>query len=55
MLIVGTTTGSHLGLPGEEERKLTVVWLATARAGQLVAWRIVPDTPERRAEFGLES
>jgi hypothetical protein len=51
--ILGTTTGSHLGLPDDEERKLEVLWTAEARDGRLAAWCIVPDSPEQRARFGL--
>jgi ketosteroid isomerase-like protein len=51
--VVGHTTGSHLGLPDEEERTLTVIWIAQVDRGRLSLWRIEEDTPERREELGL--
>jgi ketosteroid isomerase-like protein len=51
--VLGHTTGSHLGLPDHEERALTVIWLAEVRDGQLRSWRLLEDTPDRRAELGL--
>jgi ketosteroid isomerase-like protein len=53
--VLGHTTGSHLGLPDDEERKLSVIWLAQVRDGQLRCWRLVEGTPDRRAELGLTS
>ena len=35
--IVGTTTGSHLGLPDEDEMSETLVWLADVRGDKLAA------------------
>jgi ketosteroid isomerase-like protein len=51
--VLGYTTGSHLGLADDEERKLSVIWLAEVRDGQLCSWRLLEDTPQRRAELGL--
>ena len=51
--VVGHTTGSHLGLPDEEERTLTIIWIAQVDRGRLSLWRIEEDTPERREELGL--
>ena len=51
--VVGHTTGSHLGLPDEEERTLTIIWSAQVDRGRLSLWRIEEDTPERREELGL--
>jgi ketosteroid isomerase-like protein len=53
--VLGTTTGSHLGLPDEEERKLTLIWLAEAVDGRLRSWRLLPDTPENRKDLGLDA
>jgi ketosteroid isomerase-like protein len=49
----GHTTGSHLGLPDDEERTLTVIWIARVDRGRLSLWRIEEDTPLRREELGL--
>jgi hypothetical protein len=43
--VLGTTTGSHLQLPDDEERRLTVIWVAEVVGGALSRWRIVADTP----------
>jgi ketosteroid isomerase-like protein len=53
VLILGTTTGSHLGLPDREERRLTVIWRATVHDGLLTLWQIIEDTPRQRALLGL--
>jgi hypothetical protein len=51
--VVGTTTGSHLGLPDEEEIKLEVIWLAEVLEGRLSRWRVAEDTPELHAQLGI--
>jgi ketosteroid isomerase-like protein len=51
--VLGHTTGSHLGLPDHEERALSVIWFAEVQDGQLRSWRLLEDTPARRAELGL--
>jgi ketosteroid isomerase-like protein len=38
--VVGTTTGSHLDLRDEEERKIRVIWVAEVVDGSVVSWRI---------------
>jgi len=53
--VLGHTTGSHLGLPNDEERALTVIWRANVVGGLLTRWQICEDTPARREEFGLPS
>jgi len=53
VVVLGHTTGSHLGLPDHEERALSVIWLAEVRDGRLCCWRLLEDTPDRRAELGL--
>lgn len=52
--LVGHTTGSHLGLPDEEESKLRVIWMAETREGKLASWVIAEDTPEFREKCGLD-
>jgi len=53
VLVLGSTTGSHLGLPDQEERQLGVIWRATVRDGLLVLWQVIEDTPGQRALLGL--
>jgi ketosteroid isomerase-like protein len=49
----GHTTGSHLELPDDEERQLTLIWLAEVVDGKLRSWRLVEDTPQRRRGRGI--
>jgi ketosteroid isomerase-like protein len=51
--VLGTTTGSHLGLPDEEERKLTLIWLSEIAGGKIRLWRLIADTAENRETLGL--
>ena len=51
--MVGTTTGSHLGLPDDEELLLEVVWVAEVVDGRLASWQIVEDGAELRRALGL--
>ena len=51
--VLGTTTGSHLGLPDEEEMKLDVIWQAEVVGGKVSLWRVAEDTPELRAQAGV--
>jgi ketosteroid isomerase-like protein len=53
VVVLGSTTGSHLGLPDDEERQLTVIWRATVQDGLLTLWQIIEDTPAQRALLGL--
>ena len=53
VLVLGSTTGSHLGLPDQEERQLKVIWRATVHDGLLTLWQIIEDTPGRRASLRL--
>ena len=53
VVMLGHTTGSHLDLPDEEERRLDVIWRATVRDGLLTRWQILEDTPVRREQLGL--
>jgi ketosteroid isomerase-like protein len=51
--VIGHTTGSHLGLPDDQERELTLIWLAEVVDGSLRSWRLVEDSPEQRQTLGL--
>ena len=51
--MLGHTTGSHLGLPDDEESKQTLIWNAGLRNGKVSAWLILPDTPRGREVLGL--
>jgi hypothetical protein len=51
--VLGTTTGSHLGLTDAEEMALQVIWLAEVRSGRLALWRVADDSPDLRADVGI--
>ena len=51
--ILGTTTGSHLGLPDDEEMQLEVLWIAATNHEKVARWSIVDDTPDARAEWSF--
>lgn len=51
--VLGTTTGSHLGLPDVEEAAITVIWLADVADGRLALWQVAEDTPARRSQAGI--
>jgi ketosteroid isomerase-like protein len=53
VVVLGSTTGSHLGLSDQEERQLKVIWRATVRHRLLTLWQIIEDTPGQRALLGL--
>jgi ketosteroid isomerase-like protein len=53
VLVLGSTTGSHLGLSDQEERLLKVIWRATVRDGLLTLWQVIEDKPGQRALLGL--
>ena len=53
VLVLGSTTGSRLGLADHEERQLTVIWRAAVQDGLLTLWQIIEDTPVQRALLGL--
>ena len=53
--VLGHTTGSHLGLPAEEEQELTLIWLAEVSDGLVRSWTLVEDTPDARREWGLRN
>ena len=52
--ILGVTTGSHLGLPDDEERQESLLWLARVQSGRVVEWSLVQDTPEARERHGFQ-
>ena len=52
--VLGHTTGSHLGLPDDEESRIAVIWTAGVRDGLLARWSIVEDGPKVRSELGLD-
>ena len=47
----GSTTGSHLNLPREEEFADPLIWVARIEAGQVAEWRLLPDTPAVRSQW----
>jgi ketosteroid isomerase-like protein len=51
--VLGTTTGSHLGLPDDEERRLDVVWIAEVIGAHVSRWQVASDDPDLRARFGI--
>ena len=53
VLVLGSTTGSHLGLSDQEERQLKVIWRAAVCDGLLTLWQVIEDTPGQRALLGL--
>jgi ketosteroid isomerase-like protein len=53
VVLIGHTTGSHLGLADDEESKITVIWRAEVRDGRLASWQIIEDTPAARAALAL--
>lgn len=54
VVVLGHTTGSHLGLPDEEEAGVTVIWRALVRDGLLTRWEIIEETPPARTKLGLD-
>ena len=51
--VLGTTTGSHLGLPDAEEQRLDVLWLAEVTGGRVARWEIAEPTAEALAAAGI--
>ena len=49
--VLGTTTGSHLGLADDEELALGVIWLAAAVEGRLTRWQVAEDPAALRAAW----
>jgi ketosteroid isomerase-like protein len=52
--VLGHTSGSHLGLPEDEESRIDVIWTGEVRDGLIARWSIVRDTPEKRRHLGLD-
>ena len=53
--ILGHTTGSHLGLPDDEERELTLIWLGDTGDGAVTRWRLIEDNPTNRRAHDLDA
>lgn len=51
--ILGHTTGSHLGLPDDEESRTTLIWTAAVVGGVVHTWTLLEDTSAQREEHGL--
>ena len=51
--VLGHTTGSHLGLADDEERKLSLIWFSEVTDGRLRSWQLLEDTPDRRRDLGF--
>jgi hypothetical protein len=51
--ILGHTTGSHLGIRDEDERKLTLIWLVDTRDRYVTGWKLIEDNAENRGAWGL--
>ena len=51
--VLGTTTGSHLGLPDEEEMKQTLIWLCEIASGKVLRWTLIEDTAGNRQAWDL--
>jgi ketosteroid isomerase-like protein len=52
--ILGHTTGSHLGMSDEDERDLTLIWVATIEGGAVARWRLIEDNAANRRTWALE-
>jgi ketosteroid isomerase-like protein len=51
--VLGNTTGSHLGLPDDDELALVVIWIAEVDQGRLTRWHVCEDSPALRGALGL--
>jgi hypothetical protein len=51
--VLGHTTGSHLALPPEEERNVTLIWVAEVVGAAVRSWTLIEDTGENRRRYGL--
>ena len=52
-IIVGSTTGSHLGLPRLEEFRDPLIWTARVRGGAIPEWALHRLTDDNRERFGI--
>jgi len=54
VMLVGRTTGSHLGQPRRVEFESgTLIWIIEFEGDQLSLWQLVTDTPDVRSAHGL--
>jgi ketosteroid isomerase-like protein len=53
--VLGHTTGSHLGLPDEEECRLALIWVARIADGAVASWTLIDDSPANRRRLGLDA
>jgi molybdenum cofactor cytidylyltransferase len=51
--VLGHTTGSHLGLPDDEEARETLIWQARVVNGQVCTWTLIEDNPDIRRRLGF--
>ena len=51
--VLGHTTGSHLGLSDDDEKTLTLIWVAHVEDGAVTRWRLVEDSIQNRRAFGF--
>lgn len=49
VVVLGSTTGSHMGLPDAAERQGRQLWVADVAGGRLASWTMLEDTPASRA------
>jgi ketosteroid isomerase-like protein len=52
--VLGSTTGSHLGIPDEEEIAQLLIWVAKVERGKLASWMLLEDSPAQREALGLD-
>jgi len=55
VVLVGRTTGSHLGLPRATEFAEPVIWAARIEGKRVAEWRLYSHTPETRAQLGVSA
>jgi hypothetical protein len=54
VILVGRTTGSHLGQPRRVEFESgTLIWIIEFEGDRLSLWQLADDTPDTRAAHGL--
>ena len=53
--ILGHTTGSHLGLPDDEERQRTLIWVGDTADGAVTRWRLIEDNSTNRVAYSLDA
>ena len=56
IVLVGHTTGSHLGFSEEEEfHNQGIIWKVTTANGQIASWQLIADTVEDVDKLGLDA